>query len=411
MDRTRRLLVVTLNASGNWPPELALIRALAQRGHTVRVLQEADLAPQITAAGAEYRPYPTVAPRDRTIRHDTSPAGELDRLIRMTYLNPTYGDDLLTEVRRFAPDVLLVDRMLMAAAVAAESTGLPTALLWHTVYGAYRSRPLWTNPAVRDPLNALRAQRGLARVPDVLAGLARAHAILAFTYEAFDTRPPGRPPAPALRRAPGLPAAAAPPLHMAVAAGGRAAARPGELQHLLPEPGADVAAPRGGGRAAPGPRAADLGAPDRRGRAAPPPQRGRGAVRAARRRLGADAPGGDARGPRHGDGGRHGGRADGLHADGPGPIRHQRVCRAPGAGPRGVDDGPPEDLRRTLVAALADDALQVRARTFAAELDVAAGLARALEVLEALQVPEASRDTGRRVTTQSRGEYGRLNQP
>jgi hypothetical protein len=23
MDRTRRLLVVTLNASGNWPPELA----------------------------------------------------------------------------------------------------------------------------------------------------------------------------------------------------------------------------------------------------------------------------------------------------------------------------------------------------------------------------------------------------
>jgi hypothetical protein len=35
MDRTRRLLVVTLNTSGNWPPKLALIRILAQRGHTV----------------------------------------------------------------------------------------------------------------------------------------------------------------------------------------------------------------------------------------------------------------------------------------------------------------------------------------------------------------------------------------
>jgi hypothetical protein len=53
MDRTRRFLVVTLNASGNWPPELALIRALAQHGHTVRILTEADLAAQITAVGAE----------------------------------------------------------------------------------------------------------------------------------------------------------------------------------------------------------------------------------------------------------------------------------------------------------------------------------------------------------------------
>ena len=49
----------------------------------------------------------------------------------------------------------------------------------------------------------------------------------------------------------------------------------------------------------------------------------------------------------------------------------------------------PEELRQVLVAALADDALQARARTFAAGLDVEAGLARALEVLETLQVPRA----------------------
>jgi hypothetical protein len=59
MDRTRRLLMVTLNAPGNWPPELALTCALAQRGHTVRVLQAADLTPQITAAG-ELRLPPNV---------------------------------------------------------------------------------------------------------------------------------------------------------------------------------------------------------------------------------------------------------------------------------------------------------------------------------------------------------------
>src|SRR5918992_4506571 len=155
MDHTRRFLMVPLNASGNWPPELALIRAFARRGHTVRVLQEADLASQITAAGAEYGPYPTVAPRDRTVRRDTSPAGELAHQIRLNYLNPAYGDDLLTEARRFAPDVLLVDRMLMAAAAAAESTGLPTALLWHTIYGAWMGTTPATSAAVLDPLNVL----------------------------------------------------------------------------------------------------------------------------------------------------------------------------------------------------------------------------------------------------------------
>jgi UDP:flavonoid glycosyltransferase YjiC (YdhE family) len=45
---------------------------------------------------------------------------------------------------------------------------------------------------------------------------------------------------------------------------------------------------------------------------------------------------------------------------------------------------PPAELRRTLAAALAEDALQARARAFAAGLDVEAGLARALAVLETL---------------------------
>jgi hypothetical protein len=48
--------------------------------------------------------------------------------------------------------------------------------------------PPATSAAVLDPLNVLRAQRGLARVPDVRRSLEQAHAILAFTYAAFDTR-------------------------------------------------------------------------------------------------------------------------------------------------------------------------------------------------------------------------------
>jgi hypothetical protein len=49
----------------------------------------------------------------------------------------------------------------------------------------------------------------------------------------------------------------------------------------------------------------------------------------------------------------------------------------------------PEELHRMLMAAMEDEALHTRARTFAAGIDVEAGLSRALEVLETLQVPNA----------------------
>jgi MGT family glycosyltransferase len=385
MDSTRRLLVVTLNAAGNWPPELALIRALVQRGHTVRVLTEADLAPQVTAAGAEYGPYHTVAPRDRTIRPDTSRESALDRLIRLTYLNPAYEDDLLTEVRRFAPDVLLVDRMLMAAIVAAESTGLPTALLWHTIYGAWMRTPPATSAAVRDPLNALRAQRGLARVPDVRRNMEQAHAILAFTYAAFDTPLPDA------------------PRHLHYV--GPLACLPQLLPpYTLPWPPDDTrplilvsystafqnqvpTLQRVAEAVAPlpvrvlltlGPRIAadELRLPPN---VVAEPFVPHAAVLAQTRLVVT-----------------HAGHGTVMAATTAGvPM----VCTPMGGDQYAVSGcverlglgrvasmtASPEDLRQTIVATLEDDALHARARTFAAGLDVEAGLSRALDVLETLQ--------------------------
>ena len=46
-----------------------------------------------------------------------------------------------------------------------------------------------------------------------------------------------------------------------------------------------------------------------------------------------------------------------------------------------------EELRRVIGAALQDDALHARARTFATDLDVDAGLRRAVELVETLSVP------------------------
>jgi MGT family glycosyltransferase len=189
MQDTRRFLVVTFDMAGNWPPELALIRALVQRGHAVRVLSDVSHAAQIAAAGAVYHPYQYVPSRVRTRRPDTEQESRWTRLLREVFLNPAFGDALLDAVERETPDVLLVDAVLLTAAAAAESTGLPTATLWHSVYGAQMESLLRFGGPMLEPLNAVRETLGLARVMDRRDSVERSHAILAFTYEAFDTAP------------------------------------------------------------------------------------------------------------------------------------------------------------------------------------------------------------------------------
>src|SRR5262245_31378223 len=105
MPGKRRFLLVTLDAAGNWPPDIVLIRALVQRGHAVRVISAASHAEQIREAGAEYQPYRYTTERDTRFRHDTQHESEMTRLLREVFLNPTFADELLTEVQRDAPDV------------------------------------------------------------------------------------------------------------------------------------------------------------------------------------------------------------------------------------------------------------------------------------------------------------------
>jgi len=193
MVSKRRCLVVTLDAAGNWPPELALVRALLGRGHEVRVMSHAAHAAQISEAGAAFRPYDRVLERDPTVRRNETPQTEMARVLEEVFLNPRFADALLAEVQRDAPDVLLVDHMLLMATAAAESTGLPTAILWHSVYGGMAQGPAPMSGSLLDPVNSFRDKLGLDRIADRWASAQKADAIVAFTYEAFDTVPQDRP--------------------------------------------------------------------------------------------------------------------------------------------------------------------------------------------------------------------------
>lgn len=137
----------------------------------MRVISAAQHAAQIVDAGAEYRPYRYVLERDSSIRHDESAASETARVLREVFLDPVYADELLAVVvADAAPDVLLVVQMLLAAHAAAESSRLPTAMLWRpldsqagqarsmilanaTSRGSVPNARPWS-PAMRDAQNA-----------------------------------------------------------------------------------------------------------------------------------------------------------------------------------------------------------------------------------------------------------------
>ena len=183
---------MTLDAAGNWPPERALVRALVARGHEVRVLSHEAHHRDVVAAGAQFRSHDRDLERDPAVRRDETPEAEMARVFQEVFLNRRYAEALLAEVRSYAPDVLLVDQMLLMAAAAAESTRLPTALLWHTVFGGTSERTPMPS-ALLEPLNAYREQLGLVRIADRFAAAAKADAIVAFTHEAFDVVPTERP--------------------------------------------------------------------------------------------------------------------------------------------------------------------------------------------------------------------------
>jgi len=190
MSRKRRFLVLTLNAAGNWSPERELIRALAERGHAVRVITDARHERDVVAAGAEYRAYRHAPQRTPSQRHENLQETEQARILRTVFFNPVYADELAAAFEDGVPDALLVDAMLLTAAAAAERAAVPTAVLWHTVYGAIRDTPGRMAGATIEPLNEVRSHLGLAPVADRMAATAAADAILALTYDAFDVLAP-----------------------------------------------------------------------------------------------------------------------------------------------------------------------------------------------------------------------------
>ena len=139
-----RILQALWSGGGNVSPQLLIAKALAGRGHEVRVLASSSLRERVERTGATFVPYrraPEVDmadPETDPIRdwEARTPLGAFARGRDGLICGPAAGfaADVHAELGARPADVVAFDFMLLGAAVGAEAAAVPSAALVHTVY-------------------------------------------------------------------------------------------------------------------------------------------------------------------------------------------------------------------------------------------------------------------------------------
>ncbi len=213
-------MFVLWDGGGNVPVQLGLARALVERGHDVRVLTEDSLIADVGAAGCRFEPLveaPNRATRDGDLVGDweaRTPLGAFARGRDRVMMGPAaaYARDTRAALDREPVDAVVSDYMLFGPPIAAESAGVPTALLVHNVYMVpERGKPA-PGPGflpARGPLgrvrdrvanraflalfnrglpavNRARTEHGIAPLRHILDQLNHVELVLVLTSESFD---------------------------------------------------------------------------------------------------------------------------------------------------------------------------------------------------------------------------------
>ena len=184
MPRNAKILMVTWDGAGNFPPERALVRGLLARGHSVQVLAHDSLRSQVQDDGAEFHALHGVLQYDS--RDPVPPAEELLFLLDSVWMAKGFGAELLSAIHRLSPDLVLVDVTLLQALVAARYSGIPTVVLNHSVHsliiGAFGAL---FDSRLKD-INNYAAELGTATFPSSQALIEGSQLVLVFSYRSFD---------------------------------------------------------------------------------------------------------------------------------------------------------------------------------------------------------------------------------
>ncbi|WP_203579574.1 glycosyltransferase [Microbacterium hibisci] len=120
-----RYMFVTWDGGGNRMPTIAIARALAQRGHDVRVLGHDAQADAFRGAGLRFTPYAS-APG---FVLDPRPAG----LLRL-FTDSGLADDTVAQLAANPVDVVIVDCMLLSVLDVLDRMEQRFAILEHTLH-------------------------------------------------------------------------------------------------------------------------------------------------------------------------------------------------------------------------------------------------------------------------------------
>lgn len=134
-----RILAVGWEGGGNVPPTLAAIRALADRGHDVRLIADDTMRAEAIEAGARFLPWKHAPNRpDRSFEscfiRDWETADALAAFRRgceRIFIGParSHAEDILETLATEPADMLLGSDLLFGSMLAGEVAKIPTALL------------------------------------------------------------------------------------------------------------------------------------------------------------------------------------------------------------------------------------------------------------------------------------------
>jgi MGT family glycosyltransferase len=174
MTTPKRYLFAIIDGGGSVPPDMSVARALVNRGHDVRVLADAVLAPDVEATGATHVAW-TRAPQRANLDplsvviqdwDARTPFEAFARVRDGVICGPAalFAADVREELARRPADVVVANIFVFGAMVAAEAEGLPTAVLVPNLL----SLPGWGVPPLGPGLKPARGPAG--RVRDAALG-------------------------------------------------------------------------------------------------------------------------------------------------------------------------------------------------------------------------------------------------
>jgi UDP:flavonoid glycosyltransferase YjiC (YdhE family) len=155
---------------------------MVARGHDVTVLSQPCVRDRAVAAGASFEPFADFG----DYATDVAIEEQLD-LVLTSLAGVGTGEQLVDVATSVGADTVVVDCNLAAAAAAAESLAVPSAVLFHSMYATFTDvwfAELW--PLLVESVNGARRAFGMPEAggwPDVFAGHER---LLASVPESFD---------------------------------------------------------------------------------------------------------------------------------------------------------------------------------------------------------------------------------